>query len=349
MLLQFLCYAFYCILSATAFNNLPKQYEVNLNVQPEDRWDEVIADHIPYLSQINEKINTYYKYPFDGFLCWLSEKIALSFPEEYIREMTGIANKSGIQFCHIIGLNILYDITNYNKLISNGLGCTSIVTEDINGRILHGRNLDYGMTDLMKNLSILVHFKKNNEIAYSALTFAFFAGVTTGQRPNAFTLSLNARKTGWYVFTILMEIYTSFKSPIGFALRQTLEQSRNYDEALNRLSEIHFVAPSYLILAGMRSGEGAIIVRDRWGVADVLTINKTRGQWYIVQTNYDRGDQEDQRRHVAEEILDHLGSSSINEESLLRVLNTYPINNKYDFIHSIPTHRINLSLRLSPL
>uniref|UniRef100_A0A1I7WTI2 CBAH domain-containing protein n=1 Tax=Heterorhabditis bacteriophora TaxID=37862 RepID=A0A1I7WTI2_HETBA len=41
-----------------------------------------------------------------------------------------------------------------------GLGCTSIIAEDDQGRIWHGRNLDYEMSDLLKNITIIVDFRR---------------------------------------------------------------------------------------------------------------------------------------------------------------------------------------------
>ncbi|MFH4983767.1 hypothetical protein AB6A40_010476 [Gnathostoma spinigerum] len=132
----------------------------------------------------------------------------------------GISARSGIEYCHLVGFNILYDITNFNDLIGFApVGCTSIVVENSEHRIIHGRNLDYFMTDLMKNLSIMVDFVRKDQVLYSGLTFAFFAGLTTGQKPNAFTISLNARRTGWYIYTLLMEVYTLFRNPIGLEIR----------------------------------------------------------------------------------------------------------------------------------
>ncbi|VDK71962.1 unnamed protein product [Anisakis simplex] len=115
-----------------------------------------------------------------------------------------------MEFCHVVGLNILYDVTNFNEFIvaTPPMACSSIVTEDSKGAILHGRNLDYMMQGLMKNISILVDFTQNHKVVYSSVTFAFFAGITTGQRPNAFTLSLNARS-----------VYCKTEPPFIFALK----------------------------------------------------------------------------------------------------------------------------------
>merc|ERR1719471_2215277 len=55
---------------------------------------------------------------------------------EVAGELTGIAKATGIDLVLIVGLNLAYEIEG---------ACTSIVGEDANGNLLHGRNLDFGL------------------------------------------------------------------------------------------------------------------------------------------------------------------------------------------------------------
>uniref|UniRef100_A0A183V4Z0 CBAH domain-containing protein n=1 Tax=Toxocara canis TaxID=6265 RepID=A0A183V4Z0_TOXCA len=234
-----------------------------------------------------------------------------------------------LEFCYVIGLNILYDVTNFNNFIgSSKLACSSIIAEDAHGRILHGRNLDYMMDELMRNISIMVEFTRKEKVIYSAATFAFLSGITTGQKPNVFTLSLNARRTGWYIFNILMQIYTTFNMPTALALRQTLETAKSYEEALEELTKVHLVSTSYLILGGTKSGEGALITRDRWSAHDVLKLDAKNGRFFIVETNFDHWEKdEDGRRTTAEKNLEAIGIERLDENYMLSVLSTPPVMN----------------------
>lgn len=89
--------------------------------------------------------------------------------------MTGIADYlegTGITLGELVALNLLYDLTDFaygpfSEIFGNRsdsqvprLGCTSIVAATEDGRILHGRNLDYGMTPLLKDATILVDFER---------------------------------------------------------------------------------------------------------------------------------------------------------------------------------------------
>jgi penicillin V acylase-like amidase (Ntn superfamily) len=43
--------------------------------------------------------------------------------------------------------------------------CTSIVAETESGVILHARNLDYSLAPVLRNLTIEVDFRQNNNVS----------------------------------------------------------------------------------------------------------------------------------------------------------------------------------------
>lgn len=314
----------------------PKLYKVDLDEPPEERWAEVIEDHKQHLPQIKKLMRNYYSTPVRTTMCWLLEKMALNFPEEYVKEMEGIAKLTGLDYCEVVGINSFYEITNFNTVIEDALvaersmsGCTSIVAEDEGGRIIHGRNLDYFRPDLLKDLTIMVDFMRNDKIQYSGLTFAFYAGLLTGQRPYAFTLSLNGRRSGWFVYNILMQIYTTFRTSTAFELRQVLETAKTYDDALKEITGMHFISPCYIVLGGTKSGEGALVTRDRLKTVDVLTLNVKKDRWFIVQSNFDHWDpDEDNRRTTAEIFLKEIKHENLDEDTMWAVLKQTPTRHK---------------------
>ena len=42
--------------------------------------------------------------------------------------------------------------------------CTSIVTTQADGKIIHGRNLDYNFPDYLRNLTVRAEFYRNNTV-----------------------------------------------------------------------------------------------------------------------------------------------------------------------------------------
>jgi len=49
--------------------------------------------------------------------------------------MKGISQASGLKLGEVVLYNIFYEVSSF---------CTSIVAQDQNGNIFHGRNLDFG-------------------------------------------------------------------------------------------------------------------------------------------------------------------------------------------------------------
>lgn len=56
-----------------------------------------------------------------------------------------------------------FNFSSYFSILAS-IGCTSIVAEDRKGRIIHGRNLDYAMTSLIRNLTVIVDFTQGGNV-----------------------------------------------------------------------------------------------------------------------------------------------------------------------------------------
>lgn len=51
-------------------------------------------------------------------------------------------------------------------------GCTSIVARTPSGQLIHGRNLDFNLANVLQNLTCQVTFTRGGQTLYSAATFA---------------------------------------------------------------------------------------------------------------------------------------------------------------------------------
>ncbi|CAI4232321.1 unnamed protein product [Auanema sp. JU1783] len=308
----------FLLLCSTTVGVAIKRYTIDLDVEPENRWNEVIRDHLQYIPAIAEESKSYIPSKLQPFVWWLAARIGNLFSEEYERELKGIAREANLPLGEVVGLNILYDITAFDrKHILSGLGCTSIVAQDKDGKIIHGRNLDYEMGSLLKNITVLVDFTRNGKIVYAGTTFALYNGLLTGQRPSAFTVSLNARYSGAYIDNILMELYTRFKRPVSYLIREG---------ALTRFTSTPLISPSYIILGGMSNYEGVVISRNRMKAFDIYTLSKDR--WYLVETNFDHWKKDgDKRRTTAQAALDKVGRSNLHSQYLQNILLLEPVRN----------------------
>jgi hypothetical protein len=107
------------------------------------------------------------------------------------------------------------------------------------------------------------------------------------------------------------------------------EEADSYEEAVRLLSVSHNIAPSYLIISGVKRDEGVVLEKGRFKVDHRRELSTSNGVWYLVQTNWeDRhgGDMPfDQRRRPAEKKLDRMGPEGTSYESLFSgILEEYP-------------------------
>ncbi|CAG9540251.1 unnamed protein product [Cercopithifilaria johnstoni] len=327
-----------CTVNLGYGDHIPPRYTINLDFPPERRWNEVIDDHKKLIPAVIEEIRHYVPKLLRPILWWIDENILLKrLPEEYAREMRGIAARSDLSVGEVLGINILYDISAFDrKHILANIGCTSIVAEDHKGRIIHGRNLDYVMTSLIRNLTIIADFTRGGNILYTAVTFALNVGIYTGQKHGLFSISVNERFSGSYIDTVLMEFYTQFKKPLTLIIRMALEEKNTFKEAKEMLMNEHFIAPSYLIIAGTKARQACIITRDRWKTADLECIDSQKGQWFLVETNFDHWKvNKDKRRKTAEKALQRIGKHAITYKKMLHILSLHPVENNYTIFSTV--------------
>ncbi|XP_050413373.2 N-acylethanolamine-hydrolyzing acid amidase [Patella vulgata] len=265
------------------------------------------VDYIPLVEKIADDIETYISQPFAG-------------------ELKAIAKIWDIDLGEIVLLNIIYDVTAF---------CTSIVAQDGNGTIWHARNLDYYYGDLLRNLTIMVNFQRQGKTVYTATTYAGYVGIVSGQRPDAFTVTVNQRghhvHVGYWWQNILIAIVDKNSHFVSFLVRQVLENSTTYSDAVDQLSTQVIHAPVYYIVGGINPGEGVVITRNRFAWDDKLYLNLPYGVWYVLETNYDNWSSpppyDSQRRAVAKASMNKLGSDGVNKDSLYQVVSTKPVMN----------------------
>ena len=112
--------------------------------------------------------------------------IAYTLPSPYKEEIIGISNATGINLGEIVLYNIFYEIFTL---------CTSIVGEDQNGNMIHGRNLDFGLflgwdikndtwqlSEILRTLIVNIDNVRGGKVAYKTVTFVGFVGLITGQK-----------------------------------------------------------------------------------------------------------------------------------------------------------------------
>ncbi|XP_073397231.1 N-acylethanolamine-hydrolyzing acid amidase-like isoform X1 [Dendrobates tinctorius] len=299
------------------------RYNISLDLSPEQRWEHILQNY--NITQLKKYIDIFFRLLEPNWsrpvLLSLANVYLDFFAEDaYAGEIRGIAKAGNILTSEAVVLNLFYE----------SMACTSIIAEDPKGNIYHGRNMDLFYSDLFKKITIDVDFIRNGKIAYTGTTFVGFVGLFTGQRPYQFTISANARENNMSLLKNIFSLIFS-GSPVSWLIRNTLNEAADYQSAVLHLSNTPIIAEMYLTVAGVNSGEGASIARDRRGVAYVEHLNATNGTWFLLQTNHDtwlHPPSHDRRWYTANQDLNATGQENINKDTLYKVLSNRPVFNR---------------------
>uniref|UniRef100_A0A667Y9I9 N-acylethanolamine-hydrolyzing acid amidase n=1 Tax=Myripristis murdjan TaxID=586833 RepID=A0A667Y9I9_9TELE len=262
-------------------NFAPPVVNISLDEAPDVRWAPLLkVFDIDYLKKaaadvIDTTVPKWVHHALAPVVAAMEKYI----PQPYAGEIRGMASHFGASLADVIILNFAYEISAF---------CTSIVAQDTNGHVYHGRNLDYPH-DVLRNLTVNINFLKNGEVMYSGTSFAGYVGLWTGQSPNKFTISGDQRgdEHWWEWWKNAVSAFLLKRSPVSWLVRETLEGAEDFQDAVIRLSKIPIITGVYYIVGGIWAREGAVITRDRKGPVDIWILDSLSGGWYRVETNYD--------------------------------------------------------------
>jgi hypothetical protein len=163
--------------------------------------------------------------------------------------------------------------------------CTGILIRNSEGKVLHGRNLDFEMWEILAKLVVNVEYYKNGQKLFSVDTVVGSVFALTGIRHGAFAINVDTRKAKHF-YDDLISVMADNAVPTCWLLRKTLELETNYADALKRLKSERVGGPVYYVVSGTGPNDGCVIERDTDSVHAFYELNQTN--WFIIQTNYDR-------------------------------------------------------------
>jgi len=308
---------------------MPK-YVINLDTPPIMRWTQICSN--PQFKQIGQFLyNTVTKIlPGGGAeLESIGEDINNNYMSvEFAQEIQGCSKAMGVPYGWITLFNLGYEVTD---------ACTSILAQTPDGKILHARNLDFwdgmGFTDSLKDMAVEIDWQRGGKTIFTTSSFAGFIGALSGIKRGAFSVTINTRfypdGIGELFYEVIAAITEQGAQLVSLLTREVLTQDNDWQSALNDLSNTPLVADVYYTLAGVKSGEGAIISRNRTDAADVWILNAP-SRWYEVITNYDHWTQPpwfDDRLDPANTVMDSIGQSAVTLDNMFTVLSTKPVFN----------------------
>jgi len=97
-----------------------------------------------------------------------------------------IAKLSGYPFDKLFFINFMYEFSTINA-------CTGVIARNSEGKIIHGRNLDFNMWLLLSNLVANLQYYKGDQLVYSVDTVVGSVFTLTANRPGGFSVEVNTR------------------------------------------------------------------------------------------------------------------------------------------------------------
>ena len=287
----------------------PKEYNINLDLPPLERWREIVTDYAPKIQAFRSYVLRSTHLPA-FFFNFVDYSYAARRDPEYAEELQAIAQLSGMDFSMMYLINFVYEISAF---------CTSTIVRTASGKIIHGRNLDFPFSPYIANLTAQVSFYRGGSLLYKADVTVGSLGILAGVKPGKFAISLNEREKG-SLLTNFREYFFQKSMPSLYLVRKAFETANSFDEAVSMISTTRIIAPAYYIVSGVQPHEGVIISRNATGVTNAHWLKDNDPDWYIAVSNYDRDEIDpdlDYRRIPAENRIYAIGQQNMTEQLLL--------------------------------
>mmetsp|Transcript_55800 Transcript_55800/g.172967 ORF Transcript_55800/g.172967 Transcript_55800/m.172967 type:complete len:411 (+) Transcript_55800:88-1320(+) len=223
-------------------------------------------------------------------------------------------------------------------------GCTGLLAAMPDGRVIHGRNIDYDVSMMQKTAEAVGAAGTSGGALFDGVfirggrpLFTFLAstgslGIHTGMRLGAYSIDSNARIINDTMLDNLAAHEAGGKN-FPWVLRELLQTAPDFRSAVQTMEAVELNAPNYFILAGAGPYEGAVVTKDRFTTHNPLTpptqwLSAARGVWYLVQTNDDLLHPPiDARRGAARSRLSQSRQSQVNMGFVLRLMEASPTTN----------------------
>lgn len=220
------------------------EYIINLDLPPRERW-AFLSEHV---DEINELLQCYLndfegaEFIFESIDAYKKEIIS----REYLEEIAFISSISKFSEDEVLIANLYYDMLKFY------LGCTAFAVESDEG-ILHSRNLDWWTdNNILGSYSAIFDFQRGGQTVFKTIGWMGFIGALSGTKSGKFSLTLNAVSSG---------DKAELAMPVSFLLRDILDHSGSFKEALKRLEVTSIASDCLVLLSGINQNEMVVVER----------------------------------------------------------------------------------------
>lgn len=264
---------------------------VNLELPPEKRWAEVIAQEI-------EVARTLLKQGWDdalrgaqehaGVPPWLLSAIGVLARGplhaayrvsggRYVPEIYAWADALGESRSHVVMMQCMYELSHLDPIkVRPPVGCSAGVAWIEKLGMVHARTLDWNM-DTIGPATRVFEFHRGAR-KHFVVGIPGLVGVLSGMVPGGFSVTIN-----WAPPVSLPFFYLG---PL-FELRDLLETCDTYEQAKARLSTRRLSTSVFYTLCGVNHGEACVIenVKTKWLGGEKITVREV-GDGSIAQSNH---------------------------------------------------------------
>jgi hypothetical protein len=235
----------------------PKRYKVDLQLPPQQRWDELLSDKWAVKAARNLVADANKEY---GILKLPLNKLtnavfnfvgtgSLGYDEE-IAELSPYVGDAD----EIVCANLTYEIYQLGLTLKSFLGLCTSVAFDLKGvGMIHARNMDWPIMRIRKS-TILVDFKGGAAGAFTAVTVPGLVGVLSGVAKGRFSATINSAEDNSKNRGFNFRGWSAM-----FLLRYVFESCKTYDEAVAFLKKTPTIALCFIQLVGCKKGQACVI------------------------------------------------------------------------------------------
>eukprot|EP00418_Pyrodinium_bahamense_P098534 CAMPEP_0179026046 /NCGR_PEP_ID=MMETSP0796-20121207/8311_1 /TAXON_ID=73915 /ORGANISM="Pyrodinium bahamense, Strain pbaha01" /LENGTH=442 /DNA_ID=CAMNT_0020722111 /DNA_START=45 /DNA_END=1368 /DNA_ORIENTATION=+ len=286
---------------------LAPHYVIDLDHPPAERWAPLLQEILEirgWNATLKPIVQYMLKYvPMED---WKDKDMALQafglglFGWEYFEEIRGVhvvITRRGYGDHITKGMLVFFQL--FYEL---AMECTGILAQPSSNRtgrtgpVVHARNMDIGLP--VGNITVQMTWMKGGKELLETTQYVGYLGVHTGMRKGAWSVQANQRIIlepqvlgGWQKTVVSQDVLAllELRKPVGYLLRETLLAATTFEDAVTALSQAKSVSPLYLVLAGAGLNEGAVLTRNRDGLArNNQSVRFLSDQVpALVQTNWD--------------------------------------------------------------
>jgi hypothetical protein len=138
--------------------------------------------------------------------------------------------------------------------------CTAVLVSNSEGKVLHGRDLDFPMWGHLANLLVRGEYYKGGKKLFTSDFIVGSVIALTGSKPGAFSINVDTR-TAKNFDQDLISVLKDGAIPTCWLVQRVLIEESTYARAVQRLKSTRIGGPVYYIVSGINAYEGIVIER----------------------------------------------------------------------------------------